>query len=261
MPLEALIFDVDGTLAETEEMHRRAFNETFAAFGLGWVWDKDLYRKLLQFTGGKERLESYIALWHPPDGERARARLAEIQADKSQRYIASVAAGSVTPRPGICRLIREAHAQGVKLAIATTSLPMNVEALLRSMLGDDAPSWFAVIAAGDDVAAKKPAPDIYLLALEKLGCPAASAVAFEDSRNGVEAAAAAGLVTVATPSTYLNDDDLSRATSILGDLGEPNQPSHLIDGWRFPRGYVDLDGLRDLLSRRIENPRVPREAR
>jgi HAD superfamily hydrolase (TIGR01509 family) len=253
MPLEALIFDVDGTLAETEEVHRWAFNEAFAAFGLGWTWDKDLYRKLLQFTGGKERLESYIDLWKPPGGEHARARLAEIQADKSERYIAYVNAGAVLPRPGIRRLIEEAHAQDVKLAIATTSLPMNVEALLRKMLGADAPSWFAVIAAGDDVAAKKPAPDIYRLALKRLGCPASSAVAFEDSRNGVEAATAAGVATVATPSAYLMADDLGRATSILSDLGEPTRPFRQVGGWCFPKGYVDLEGLRDLVSHATEN--------
>ncbi len=253
MPLEALIFDVDGTLAETEEVHRRAFNETFAAFGLGWVWDRELYRKLLQVTGGKERLEAYIASWRAPGGDRALARLAEIQADKSERYIAHVNAGAAVPRPGVCRLIREARAEAVKLAIATTSMPMNVEALLRKMLGDDAPSWFEVIAAGDDVAAKKPAPDIYLLALKKLGCAATSAVAFEDSRNGVEAATAAGLATVATPSAYLTGDDFSRATSVVSDLGEPGRPFHPVGGWRFPKDYVDLGGLRDLASRRIEN--------
>lgn len=246
MPLEALIFDVDGTLAETEDLHRRAFNETFAAFGLDWVWDKELYRKLLQITGGKERLEHYIACWKPAGGERALAQLAEIQADKSERYIGFVTSGAVVPRPGICRLIEEAHAQGVKLGIATTSLPANVEALLRRMLGQDAPSWFSVIAAGDIVASKKPAPDVYHYALNKLGCPAASAVAFEDSENGVKAARSAGIAVVATPSAFLCGDDFSLAASLLSDLGEPDRPFRHIAGWRFGKDYVDLAGLRDL---------------
>lgn len=250
MPLEALIFDVDGTLAETEELHRQSFNGAFAAFGLDWVWDKELYRKLLQITGGKERLEYYIKQWKPPDGERALAGLATIQADKSERYIASVSAGALRPRPGICRLIKEAHAQDVKLAIATTSLPANVEALLVMMLGKGAPSWFSVIAAGDVVANKKPAPDVYLYALKKLACRAENAIAFEDSENGLKAADAAGLATVVAPSVYLSADDFSLATSLVSDFGEPERPSQYIAGWRFTKGYVELDGLRNMLENR-----------
>ncbi len=254
MPLEALIFDVDGTLAETEEMHRRAFNESFAALGLGWTWDKEVYRKLLQVTGSRERLEHYIEAWKPPRADWALAHVSDIQADRAARYVAYVEAGAVLPRPGVCRLISEAHAQDVRLAIATTSLPVNVEALLRKMLGDDAPSWFTVIAAGDVVAEKKPAPDVYLYALKKLGCAPGEAVAFEDSENGVVAATAAGIATVATPSAYLFDDDLAKATSVLTDLGEPNRSYRWIGGWRFRSGYVDIAGLRDLLSGRAEKP-------
>lgn len=250
MPLEALIFDVDGTLAETEEVHRQSFNEAFAAFGLEWVWDKELYRELLQVTGGKERLEHYINYWKPPAGAWALAQLADIQADKSARYVGFVSSGALAARPGICRLIQEAHAQHVKLAIATTSLPANVEALLRMMLGKEAPSWFAVIAAGDVVADKKPAPDVYLHALKKLGCGAASTVAFEDSENGLRAAQAAGLAIVVTPSAYLSGDDFSLATSLSSDLGEPERPHRHIAGWRFEKGFVDLDGLRAMLESR-----------
>jgi HAD superfamily hydrolase (TIGR01509 family) len=253
MPLEALIFDVDGTLAETEEMHRRAFNETFASVGLGWVWDKEIYRKLLQITGSRERLEHYIKVWRPARADWALAHLTEIQSERAARYVEFVKSGAVLPRPGVSRLIREAHAQNIGLAIATTSLPVNVEALLRKMLEDDAPSWFTVIAAGDVVPDKKPAPDVYFYALSKLGCGAGSAVAFEDSRNGVEAAAAAGIATISTPSAYLADDDFSRATSVLSDLGEPGQPFHYVGGWRFPKDYVDIAGLRDLVCGQAEH--------
>jgi beta-phosphoglucomutase-like phosphatase (HAD superfamily) len=249
MPLEALIFDVDGTLAETEELHRQSFNEAFAASGFDWTWDEDLYRKLLQITGGRERLEYFIDHWKKPqEAERARAHLGDLQADKSARYIASVKAGALVPRPGICRLIKEAHAAHVKLAIATTSLLPNVEALLRVMLGPEAPSWFTIIAAGDIVAHKKPAPDVYLYALKKLGCGARGAVAFEDSTNGLAAATAAGLATVVTPSRYLVADDFSLATSLVSDLGEPSHPHRHSAGWRFEKGFVDLEGLRDMVE-------------
>lgn len=250
MPLEALIFDVDGTFAETEELHRRSFNEAFAAFGLDWFWDKDLYRKLLQVTGGRERLEYFIEHWKPRDGARALARLSEIHADKSARYIAAVNAGALAPRPGIRRLIEEARASGLRLAISTTSVPGNVEALLATALGREARTWFTEIAAGDIVAEKKPAPDIYLYVLNKLGCPADSVVVFEDSQNGLEAGVAAGLPVVVAPSAYLADDDFGLAASVVSDLGEPDKPCHQIAGWRFDKGYVDLDGLRCMLASR-----------
>jgi beta-phosphoglucomutase-like phosphatase (HAD superfamily) len=249
MPLEALIFDVDGTLAETEELHRQSFNAAFAAFGFDWTWDEDLYRQLLQITGGRERLEYFIDHWEKPgEAERTRARLADLQADKSARYIASVKAGALVPRPGVRRLITEAHAARVKLAIATTSLLPNVEALLRVMLGPEAPSWFTIIAAGDVVPRKKPAPDVYLYVLKRLGCPAKEAVVFEDSSNGLEAAAAAGLATVVTPSRYLVADEFSRATSLVSDLGEPEHPHRHMAGWRFEKGFVDLEGLREMVA-------------
>ncbi|MGQ0444147.1 MAG: HAD-IA family hydrolase [Beijerinckiaceae bacterium] len=243
MLLEALIFDVDGTLAETEEAHRQSFNEAFAAFGLDWNWDKELYRKLLQMTGGKERLLLYIDAWKPQSSELALARFAEIYEEKSSRYAALVASGAAPARPGVRRLITEAHERGVRLAIATTSLRESVDVILRAILGEEGPSWFAVIAAGDVVAYKKPAPDVYRYALEKLECGPGSCVAFEDSENGVKAARAAGLPVLATPSYYLKGDDFGLATCVLSDLGEPDRPCRQIGGLRFDRDYVDINGL------------------
>jgi HAD superfamily hydrolase (TIGR01509 family) len=261
MPLEALIFDVDGTLAETEEAHRQSFNEAFAAYGLDWSWDKELYRELLQVTGGKERLQHYIDAWKPGASEVVRARFAEIYEETSARYAALVEAGAAPARPGVRRLITEAHERGVRLAIATTSLRESVDVELRAMFGEEGPSWFAVIAAGDAVAHKKPAPDIYRIALEKLGCDPGSCVAIEDSENGVKAARAAGLPVIAAPSYYLKGDDFSLATSVLTDLGEPDRPCHQIGGLRFDRDYVDVDGLNAWLSKqhqfRAEAPGDP----
>jgi beta-phosphoglucomutase-like phosphatase (HAD superfamily) len=261
MPLEALIFDVDGTLAETEEAHRQSFNEAFAAFGLDWSWDEELYRKLLQVTGGKERLQHYIDVWKPRGGEVALARFAEIYEETSARYAALVKSGAVPARPGVRRLITEAHERGVRLAIATTSLRGSVDVVLRAMFGEEGPSWFAVIAAGDVVAHKKPAPDVYRFALEKLGRGPGSCVAIEDSENGIKAARAAGLPVLAAPSYYLKGDDFSLATSVVTDLGEPDRPCRQIGGLRFERDYVDLDGLYAWLSKQQQSragaPRDP----
>jgi HAD superfamily hydrolase (TIGR01509 family) len=243
MPLEALIFDVDGTLAETEEAHRRSFNEAFAAFGLDWSWDKEIYRELLQVTGGKERLQHYIDAWKPRGSELVLARFAEFYEQTSARYAALVASGAAPARPGVRRLITESHERGVRLAIATTSLQESVDVELRAMFGEEGTSWFSVIAAGDVVAYKKPAPDVYRYALEKLECEPGSCVAFEDSENGIKAARAAGLPVMATPSYYLKGDDFSLATSVLSDLGEPDHPCRQIAGLRFDRDYVDIDGL------------------
>lgn len=205
MALTALIFDVDGTLAETErDGHRVAFNAAFAEAGLAWHWDVELYDDLLAVTGGKERIRHFCARFDPAFLQRrdATALIAGIHAAKTRRYGALVRAGRIGLRPGVERLIREARASGIRLAIATTTAPDNVTQLLQTTLGDDAPGWFEVIGAGDVVPAKKPAPDVYLWVLERLGLDSAECVAIEDSEPGLEAAIGAGLATVVTPSAH-----------------------------------------------------------
>lgn len=256
MPLEALIFDVDGTLAETEELHRRAFNESFAALGLDWVWQPDLYRDLLQVTGGKERIRHYVESAKPQGGADALARLGELHAEKTRRYGALVETGALKPRPGVLRLLQEARAAGVKLAIATTTDPANVDALLKASFAPDAPTWFAVIGAGDVVPAKKPAPDVYLYVLERLGCDPANAIAFEDSENGVLAARAARLSVIATPSFYTDCDDFSGADVVLSDLGEPDALFHRSDHPSLSTGRVDVPLLNKLLNIPLSNETI-----
>lgn len=260
MLLKALIFDVDGTLAETEEAHRQSFNAAFAAFDLDWNWDKELYRKLLQITGGKERLLHYIDEWNPPGGAMARSRFLEIYEEASARYAALVESGRAPARPGVRRLITEARERGVRLAIATTSLENSVITLLRRILGEAGPDMFAAIAAGDAVPIKKPAPDIYFLALKMLRCGPESCVAFEDSTNGVKAARAAGLPVIACPSFYLRGDDFSPATTVLSSLGEPHAPCRQIDGLSFDRDYVDIDGLNAWLGKQRKQSPMARAA-
>src|SRR5579872_94017 len=200
----ALIFDVDGTLADTEEAHRRAFNQAFASFGLEWVWDPPLYADLLRVTGGKERLASYLSRLSLPQAQRRRLNdlIPRIHERKTQLYRDLVASGGLSPRPGVRKLMLQAREAGIRLAIASTTTLGNIEPLLTSILGRETPGWFAAIAAGDSVINKKPAPDIYNVALKTLNLDASRAIAIEDSAIGVQSARAAGLFTIATPGSW-----------------------------------------------------------
>ncbi len=218
-PIRALIFDVDGTLAETEELHRRAFNETFAEEGLGWHWDRDLYRELLKTTGGKERMRAYIRD-HKPGAVPDDAAIPEIHKRKTARYGSLMAAGEIALRPGIAELIEDARAQGVRVAVATTTNRPNVDALSRACWGRPAEEVFEVVAAGDMVAAKKPAPDVYLLALERLGLAPEACLAFEDSRNGLLSAKGADLRCIVSPGPYTADQDFAEADAVLDCFSE-----------------------------------------
>ena len=224
--LQAILWDVDGTLADTElDGHLPAFNQAFAEAGLPWHWGPATYLDLLAVTGGKERI---LAWWQRVDPAGAAApgtaeRIRALHARKTALYTARVAAGRVTLRPGVARLIAEARAAGVRQAIATTTSPENVHALLVATLGPEAPGWFEVIGAGDVVPAKKPVPDIYLWVLERLRLPAAACVAIEDSAAGAAAALAAGLSTLVVRCAGGRDEPLPDAPTagwagrLLGD--------------------------------------------
>ncbi len=246
--LQALLFDVDGTLAETEEGHRRAFNAAFAAAGLDWHWSPRQYRELLAVTGGKERIRHYIdtaglAAGLPTDLDRF---IAELHALKTRYYTEAVRTGNMGLRPGVARLIGEARAAGLRLAVATTTSPANVEALLQATLGPEAIGWFDAIAAGGVVPAKKPAPDIYHHALDRLGLPPDACLALEDSRNGLRAARAAGVPCLVTPSFYTDHEHFDGAVLVVSDLGEPDRPFRLIQGDAQGHAWVDLALLRQL---------------
>lgn len=248
MALEALIFDVDGTLAETEETHRRALNDTFAAFDLPWEWDQPTYRRLLRVMGGKERLLHFIEFDGPEEAERGLASLPALHAAKNRRYAELLAAGGVTLRPGVERLIRQARAAGLRLAIATTTSAANVEALLLNTIGPDGPALFEAIAAGDAVTAKKPAPDIYELALERLGAPAGTAIALEDTVYGLRSAIRAGLACLVTPSFYTDDQNFSGAAAVFDSLGETDIPARHIAGAGVGETVITVAFLRTLVA-------------
>jgi len=250
LTFDALVFDVDGTLADTEELHRRAFNEAFFACGVDWRWGPALYAELLQITGGKERIADYISRRQMPAAERGRLLrlIPEMHAAKTRIYRELLSLGYLHPRSGVVRLMKEARAAGVKLAIASTTSPENVESLLSSSFGKDATRWFSAIATGDVVPRKKPAPDIYTLALKKLGIAPERAIAFEDSAIGVRSAKAAGLFTVATPSLWTIGQNFALADLVLTSLADPDKPLYATDELRIGAKYLGLEQLAMLHS-------------
>jgi HAD superfamily hydrolase (TIGR01509 family) len=246
--LQALIFDVDGTLAETErDAHLPAFNQAFSERGLDWHWSEELYGELLSVTGGKERMRYYLERYRaneplPPEVDNL---IAQLHAEKTRCYTDLVAAGRTPLRVGVRRLLEEARAAGIRLAIATTTSLPNVEALLQHSLSLDALSWFEVFGAGDIVKAKKPAPDIYTYVLDQLQLPPQACLAIEDSANGVRSARAAGLEVLVTVSEYTRHDDFSGAALVVDSLGEPNQASRVLSG-QLAGNYVDVAALQQL---------------
>ena len=243
--LAALIFDVDGTLADTEkDGHRVAFNLAFAEVGLDWQWSVDLYGKLLAVTGGKERIRFYLDRYNtgferPADLD---GFIADLHRRKTDHYTRMLAEGAIPMRSGVKRLLQEAREAGVRLAIATTTTPANVSALLQHSLDPQAESWFEVIAAGDIVPAKKPAPDIYTWALDKMQLTPAQCVAFEDSENGVKSAYDAGIHTIlVTTNDYTLDHDFNSASLVVDRLGEADEPFRTLHGDAGGKQLVDLE--------------------
>jgi HAD superfamily hydrolase (TIGR01509 family) len=247
MPLNALIFDVDGTLAETEELHRTCFNEVFATAGYDWDWPQDLYRGLLKITGGRERIHYYLERIGLDLGQDAATQVAALHAEKNKLYALRMRAG-VALRPGIMRLIREARERGIRVAIATTTSRSNLEALLAAAFGRSEADWFAAIVAGEDVCRKKPDPSAYLRVLELLSLSPDECVALEDSRNGLLSAKAAGLPIVITPSVYTDNENHEEADCVVSDLGEPDQSLRHIAGWKPSNGVIDVGALQAMLG-------------
>lgn len=251
---KALIFDVDGTVADTErDGHRPAFNAAFSEVGLDWHWDPPLYGELLAVTGGKERIRYFmdregIAL--EPDQD-ADAFIADLHRRKTRHYLSLLGQGGIPLRPGVLRLWREARAAGIRLAIATTTTPENVAELLAHAGEPGLADWLDVIAAGDVVPNKKPAPDIYLLAMEQLGLAPSECIAFEDSDNGARSALDAGIdALVITTNAYTAGQDFSGAPLVVDRLGEPGDAPVAVVGDLGGRDLVDLAVL-DRLHRSV----------
>ncbi|WP_069113262.1 HAD-IA family hydrolase [Jiangella alba] len=255
--MPALVFDCDGVLADTERYgHLPAFNQTFADVGLPVRWSEDEYAEKLLIGGGKERMASLLtpefvaANGLPADPDGQREVLADWHRRKTAIYTTMVADGRLPGRPGVARLVEEAHDAGWALAVASTSAEPSVRAVLEHVVGAGRARDFTVL-AGDIVPAKKPAPDIYLLALDRLGVAPDSAVVVEDSRNGLLAADGAGLTCLVTVNGYTEREDFAEAALVVSSLGDP-------DGERFtvlanrsaarPGGWITIDDVAALLK-------------
>jgi HAD superfamily hydrolase (TIGR01509 family) len=213
----ALIFDVDGTLAETEAIHRCAFNAAFREFHIAWYWDRRTYKNLLRVAGGKERIDAFARMQSPPISLPA-SQLAELHRIKTRHYSRLIGRHACGLRPGVDALIRDALARGQTLAIATTTTLCNVDELLSIALDRNWRNLFAAVVAGDEVSYKKPAPDVYLEVLARLRRPASDCIAIEDSANGLKAASAAGVPVLITRSDYFRDDDFSSDLAVVDEL-------------------------------------------
>lgn len=224
--LSALIFDVDGTLADTETVHLEAFNHAFREEGLDWHWDVPLYTRLLEISGGKERMLHHWRSVEPDMTEVDAGALTDtinrLHEIKTAYYENAVSSGAVALRPGVLALMSEARGLGLQLAIATTTSPVNIAALLRTAIGPDWRSHFLAIGDASNAPIKKPHPQVYLKVLADMGMQAAQCVAFEDSSNGLRAALAAGLDTVITPNSYTAHHDFKGAMRIVPDLSQVN---------------------------------------
>lgn len=220
MRIKALIFDVDGTLAETEEAHREAFNDTFKVNGVDWHWDVPTYKELLKTTGGKERMLEYQRTYRPDDVQLKFGKIAKLHMQKTKLYGDLIAKGAVKLRAGVFDLINDARANGIRLAVATTTNRPNVDCLSLACFGRPAADVFEVIAAGDEVQNKKPAPDVFNLAVERLRLKPSECVGLEDSKNGLLSCIGAGIPCVVSPGVYTLGSDFSEARAIINCFSE-----------------------------------------
>lgn len=246
--LAAIIFDVDGTLANTEYAHLNAFNLAFKEAGLEWQWSVHLYKKLLAVTGGRERIRYYIENYvsNFKVSNPLSEFIEELHQVKSKHYAQQLDQGVIQLRPGVERVIKDAREEKVRLAIATTTSPINIDALFASTLGKEAINWFEVIGAGNMVKNKKPAPDIYNYVLENMNLAPASCMAIEDSEPGISSAFAAHVPVIATLNEFTSGHNFKGAALLINNFGEPHQPCSVILGDMYGKNYLDLNLIRQI---------------
>lgn len=252
MKIKGLIFDVDGTIADTEEIHRQAFNQTFQEFNLSWYWSVEDYHDLLSISGGKERfkkcLNEDIELKNKI--ENPGIFIQELHRRKSENYRSMLASDDIQLRPGIIRLINEARDKGIQLGIATSSSTANLNTLINKTLDLEPEEIFSAIVSGDIVTDKKPSPVVYQCALAELGLSADVCIAIEDTSNGNQAALNSGLCTIITTHTYTRHDNFDGASLVLDNLGEPDHAFNLTQGYAYGKDLVDIELLDNILTQK-----------
>jgi len=248
MSLKAIIFDVDGTLANTEhDGHLKAFNEAFNFYELDCYWDSALYLELLLVSGGKERLSHYLNNFNPKlKWLLSESDIANIHNKKTEIFINRISEGLISLRIGVERLINDAHEHNLKLGIATSTSFNNVKVILESTLGKSALENFEVVAAGDIVDKKKPASDNYDYVLDKMNLKGSECVVIEDSEIGFQSATSAGLKTVITLSEYTDTKNFKGALVVLDHLGEDDQPFQIVNGTPTTHTLVSVDYIKEL---------------
>lgn len=253
--LQAIIFDVDGTLADTEEVHRLAFNHAFAEHGLDWHWSEELYSELLSISGGRERMSAFGRdLQHRFNNQSEFTEfIIELHRAKTRKYAAMLTEGEVSLRPGMRRIIDSAREAGVTMAIATSSAYTNAETLLDNNLPPGWREWFAGIETCDSVETKKPSPAVYLAVLDRLDIAVENVIAFEDTPNGLFAAQKAGVRTVVTTHRFTRDHEFPGAALVVDGAGEPDAPFTVREGDEMGFTYLSLELCDALLIAASEN--------
>lgn len=248
--LKAIIFDVDGTLAATEETHRQAFNAAFKEFHTPYQWSVSEYIELLDISGGKERIFKFLESkeFKAPENDNLRDYTLKLHQRKSEIYREKLIAGHIGLRNGVERLIKEARDKGISMAIATSTSTANVETVLKSALGEDALSYFETLVSCDLITAKKPSPAVYQYALANLGLKPENCIVLEDTCNGNRSALTAGIKTVITTHPLTVDEDFTGASLIIDQLGEPKKHFTVSSGNSYGAGYVNVDLLEKIIS-------------
>ena len=248
MKLNAILFDVGGTIAESEEIHRVSFNEAFKEFGLNWYWDEAIYRELVFVGGGKERIKHYITrAWPEMLKQKNLTKYIEsVHKIKGQIYEEFLNDSQLKARPGIIRLLKELKNEKIRLAIVSDTTEENLINLFKKGLGINPIEWFEILAHGGCTIQKKPSPDICLWTLERLKLPPESCLAIEDAPRGVDSAIDAGLKVLVTPSIYTLEEKFEKSSLLLSHLGEPEEPFNVIKGDAFGHSFVDLDLLKKI---------------
>jgi len=257
--LRALIFDMDGTLADTEEIHRLAFNAAFYDFGLDWEWTPELYEELLAISGGRERIAQYTAqkgLYHDRGTLLDFAR--DVHRVKTGHYARMLVAGRITLRIGVRRLLREAREHDLRMAIATSSAYSNVKTLLDINLGAGWRPWFEVIATCNIIEDKKPSPAVYHYVLKEMDLRPSECLAFEDTVNGMRAATGAGIKSIITTHYFTRNHKFPDAALVINHLGEPDHPFKRIAGRETDANFVSIPLLEEIAQSSSQTDRNTR---